>query len=496
MNGFRAFRHKILRSESILWLAAALIILAGLVRYIQQPSFWLDEAFVAVSLRNPSPGRIFAPLEYAQYFPRIYLSAIALLRHVLGYQVWSLRLVPFLSFVIGTIFWARLLAGRSASSLVPAVMSGALLVGAQFWLDQAIQLKQYTFDVLLALIPFLASDALLEESLAEGRRKATLILLALPCLLSYTYPVALIARLLGWYLYRGPLRGWRLHLPALLILLASMALALGGIWATDHRFNFKDMAVYQSYWSGCTLSAQLKKGLGGATRLLVKFLWGWHGSMPLVTAGIVPLQILGVYSVIKRWKNRDEGARSSEWGARSLGSIILLGGVILASLLVNYPICAGRVVLFTQVHTQVLAIEGAFFVLGAWGNRKTAKYLLYIFIAILLFHSGRSYLRFARSEPEENLRPVMALIKPEVSGTLWVHPCSVEQVKTLPDPPPVQQVIFGNDRELPPEKRVWIVWSHMGEQRCRATLQQMRERARSWQVIHEGPGRGLALAEF
>jgi hypothetical protein len=484
------------KSESITWVAVVLVILAGAIRYVQQPSFWLDEAFVAVSLLQPSPGRLFAPLEYAQYFPRLYLSLIALLREAFGYHIWSLRLAPFLSFAAGTILWARLLGKRSGSFLLTGLMSAAFLIGAHFWLDQAVQLKQYTFDVLLSLIPFTVGDTFFERSLAEGKHKSKLILLALPCLLSYTYPMALGARLLGWYLYYGRSRGWRLHIPSVLALGASTALALAGIWATDHRFNFMGLAVYRSYWSDCILGERLKQGLAGSLRLLVKFLWGWHGRMPLVTAGMVPLQVLGLYAVIKDWRRPDKGARASSWGARSLGSVILLAGLILASAVISYPICSGRLVLFTQVHTQVLAIEGALFVLGAWGARKAARHSLHIFIAILLIHSGMSYVRFVSSESEENLRPVLRLIKPELSDTLWVQPCSVAQVKTLPDPLPVQQVYFGTEKDLPRGKKTWIIWSHMGDGSCRRQFQQMRERAQSWQLIHEGPGGGLVLAEF
>ncbi|HVF91650.1 MAG TPA: hypothetical protein VNH22_16420, partial [Blastocatellia bacterium] len=458
-------------SGPILWAAAALVLLAGAIRYAQQPSFWLDEAFVAVSLLEPSPVRIFAPLEYGQYFPRIYLSAIALLREVSGYHIWSLRLLPFLSFAGGTILWARLLGKRSGPLLVTGLMSAGFLIGANFWLDQAVQLKQYTFDVLLSLVPFILDDTFFEKPLAEGRRKASLILLALPCLLSYTYPIALGARLLGWYLYHGPSRGWRLNIPALSTLAASVALTLAGIWLTDLRYNLKDMAAYQAYWSDCIVGVRMKEDFGSALRLIFKFLWKWHGRMPLVTAGIVPLQMLGLYSVIRHRRGRDGSAGSSSWGARSLGSITLLAGVILASALVNYPICAPRVVLFTQVHTQVLAMEGALLVLSAWGARKAARYSLYIFIAVLLFHSGRSYLQFVSSEPEENLRPMLALIKPEVSDTLWVQPCSVAQVKTLPDPLPVQQVFYGSEKDLPRGKKTWIIWSQMGEEGCRTQFQ-------------------------
>jgi hypothetical protein len=115
----------------------------------------------------------------------------------------------------------------------------------------------------------------------------------------------------------------------------------------------------------------------------------------------------------------------------------------------------------------------------------------------VLFHSGREYVRFVRAEPSENLRPVISLIKPELADTAWVHHCSVAQVRSLPEGLPVEKVVLGIEKQYPQRgEKLWIIWSHLGEEACVRELEQVRSRARSWQVIHEGPGRGLALAEF
>jgi hypothetical protein len=477
------------------WISAAALIAAAAFRYFTQPTFWLDEAFVAISLKDPSTGVIFAPLEYGQYFPRLYLAAIAVLRAAFGYHIWVLRLLPWLSFTAATIFWARLLIKRSQQYWAAGLFAAGLLAGSIFWLDQAIQLKQYTFDVLLALIPFLVGDALLEKILAEGKRKPVLVALALPILFSYTYPMALGARLIGWYLYQGRARGWRLSKSAILILAAMAVLAMISLWATDYRFNFKDSASYFSYWDECILRSQMKHGFSETTRLIAKFLWGWHGRQPLVTAVVAPLQLLGAYSVIRRWKNRYRD--DYLWGSRSLGSIVLIVEVLLASILVNYPICAGRVTLFAQIHTQILAVEGALFVLTRWNRNKAVAAVFYILLGVVLFHSIRELARFVRAEPEENLRPVIARINAEEANTLWVHPCSVAQVRSLPEPLPVGEVLLGSEKRVPPRgQRIWILWSHLGEETCRTRLEQLREQAVFWETVHTGPGRGLALAEF
>jgi hypothetical protein len=477
------------------WTAAAALIAAASYRYFQQPTFWLDEAFVAVSLRSPSLQVIFAQLEYGQLFPRIYLSAIAIIREAFGYRIWSLRLLPFVSFIVGTLLWARLLVLRSRAHVELGFLAGALLIGATFWLDQAIQLKQYTFDVALALAPFVIDDSFFDETLVDAKLPARLIALALPCVLSYTYPLAMSARVAGWYLQRGPRGGWHVNRRAVLLFCASAAVALVGVWLTDHRFNVRDNAAYLAYWHDCMLGICLRENAAAAPRLIAKFLWGWHGRQPFVTAVLVPLQGIGVYAVIRRAKRGESEDRV--WGSRLLGSLILLSGVILASAIVNYPICSGRAVLFTQLHTQLLTLEGALFVLASAKNQKAQIVFVWLCVAVVAFHSIRAYARLVSTEPAENLRPLLSLIKAEQADAVFVHSCSVAQVRSLPEPLPVSRVVFATARTLPqPNEKTWVLWTHLGNEDCVKELEQLRGRARSWQIVHEGPGRGLALAEF
>ena len=478
--------------------AVALLVVACALRYLRFPSFWLDEAFVAVSLRSPSLHGIFGPLEYGQYFPRIYLGTIALLREVAGYRIGVLRLLPFLCFIAATVFWGRLLMKRVSGQPALGLLAAALLLGGSMWLDEGIQLKQYTFDVMLALVPFLVEDVFFERALVGGEKKVWLVWIALPCALSYTYPLALGARVVGWYVDHGRRAGWRLKASAVLTLMGACLIALSGIWLTDLRYNLRNQASYLAYWEQCSLRVRLSEGLGAGLRLIADFIWGWHHGrlMPLVTLVIAPLQLLGVYSVILRWKNRDVAARFGWWGSRSIGSLALLGGVILASIVFNYPICAGRLVLFAQIHTQILALEGGLFALR-FKRQGLARAFTYVCVAVVAVYSAHRYVIFLREEPPENIRPMLALIHPEVSNTVWVQSCSVAQVRSLPDPLPVENVVLGTGSGFPERgQTVWVLWTHMGEDRCREQLERMRRRAISWEIVHEGPGRGLALARF
>jgi hypothetical protein len=130
----------------------------------------------------------------------------------------------------------------------------------------------------------------------------------------------------------------------------------------------------------------------------------------------------------------------------------------------------------------------------SWNKRNAATIALYLFAGVALFHSGRAYYRVAVSEPAENLVPLVPAINTEITNTIWVHPCSASQVKSLPDPLP-GEVIFGTDK-LQPAGKTWVLWTHLGNEKCVSSLEAIRSRSRSWQVVSEGPGRGLALAEF
>jgi hypothetical protein len=85
----------------------------------------------------------------------------------------------------------------------------------------------------------------------------------------------------------------------------------------------------------------------------------------------------------------------------------------------------------------------------------------------------------------------------DVADTLVVHPCSVAQVESLPDPLPVKNIVLSGRRQLPDKgEKAWVLWTNLSDDYCHEWLDEVRGRAISWQVVQEGPGRGLALAQF
>lgn len=476
-----------------LWGCTLAVLVAGIWRYSTDASFWLDEAFVASSLRLPSIETLFSRLEYGQQFPRLYLLCIASLREAGGFQTHIMRLLPFLCFLAATLVWAQLLALRSTRSNFLNVLSGFLLLGATFWLEQSAQLKQYTFDVLLGLLPFWMGDEFWEAGLRNGKKKLWLVGFGLLCASSYTYPLCLAARVGGWYVASSRRSTWKLNLPALAGLVLS---SLGGwwwIWSMDYSFARHDLQAVTAYWSESILQVQLAEGALPAIKLLSRFFWGWYSTKPLILIGLIPLQLCGVYWVMRQWilpiTDLDPG-----WGTRSFGSLLVLLGLVAASLWFQYPLSPGRLTLFTLIHIQIFALEGVTCVQHLVSKAHIRDGFLHGFLSLMAVATTLAFARFVISEPPENLRPMLATIRQTPVDTLWVHPCSVAQVQTLPEGLPVRNVLFGSE-EIPRHRRILILWTHPGGG-CDRQLDALRMQSVFWKDLHTGRNRGLALAEF
>jgi len=230
--------------------SAGLMLLIGAVRLLRDGSFWLDEASIAINLIQQSPVELLGPYLTGHSFPRLYLIPISGLMEAFGYHTLVLRLLPFLAFVGGVMAWTRLvhLRLRREPLLLALIVVLNLIPGV--WLAYSAMLKQYTLDVLLALTPFLLSDAFFDRRLRQGRERAALLCLPWLSLLSFTFVIPLVARVLGWYAW-ALARGRReLDVSAAAGFALSLALALAGLWLIDLRHTASTPQLFQ-FWGGC-----------------------------------------------------------------------------------------------------------------------------------------------------------------------------------------------------------------------------------------------------
>ncbi len=115
------------KRENLFWLFCVAVVLGlGLQRFLEDGSLWIDEAFIAITVKNASALDLFGPVGMGHSFPRVYLLAIHGLTQTLGYETWVLRLLPFLFFALATGLWFRLLFNRL--SAFPVLMVLALFL--------------------------------------------------------------------------------------------------------------------------------------------------------------------------------------------------------------------------------------------------------------------------------------------------------------------------------------------------------------------------------
>lgn len=143
--------------------AAVVVIIAFgvLVRFIQYASdrsLWLDEAMLSLNILHRTALQLLQPLEYQQGAPPAFLWLERLAAITLGPSEHSLRLFPFLASIL-SIFVFYIIGRRwlTRKSALVALFLFAICIPLIHWSSQA---KQYSIDVLVALLLYAAVSAL------------------------------------------------------------------------------------------------------------------------------------------------------------------------------------------------------------------------------------------------------------------------------------------------------------------------------------------------
>lgn len=134
-------------------LAASLIVFGVVLRvgrYLQDRSLWLDEASLAVNLTSRSYSRLFGTLDFDQGAPYGFLVLEKLAISTLGDSERVFRLFPLLAGIASLfVFWR--LATRFLDRPA-ALLALAFFTVLEPFLFYSSETKQYSFDVLVALV--------------------------------------------------------------------------------------------------------------------------------------------------------------------------------------------------------------------------------------------------------------------------------------------------------------------------------------------------------
>ncbi|HZL34412.1 MAG TPA: hypothetical protein VFC78_03820 [Tepidisphaeraceae bacterium] len=130
------------------------VVLAGamcrIAQYAARTSFWGDESFIILNITDHTCRELLGPLDHGQAAPPAFLWIERAAALSLGVNEYSLRLYPLLCGLIALPLFARL-SWRLGCGL-PAVLGTAFFAFADKLISFSAELKQYSGDVLAAVV--------------------------------------------------------------------------------------------------------------------------------------------------------------------------------------------------------------------------------------------------------------------------------------------------------------------------------------------------------
>ena len=142
--------------EITLSLFVLLGVLISLIGLLNNKSLWLDEACLALNIVSRSYLELLTPLADNQSAPIGFLFTEKLLTNIFGPHDWALKIFPFFSFIVSIILF-YILNNRLLKSVKAALFSCALFSLNFLLISYSTGVKQYSIDVLVAILIVLSS---------------------------------------------------------------------------------------------------------------------------------------------------------------------------------------------------------------------------------------------------------------------------------------------------------------------------------------------------
>jgi 4-amino-4-deoxy-L-arabinose transferase-like glycosyltransferase len=156
------------------WVVGAIAVVLRIARYAADRALWLDEAALALNITTRSYSHLFGHLDFDQGAPVGFLALEKFSFRLFGDAVWAARLPSFLAgLLVIPLFWR--LASRFLDRTT-ALFAFALFAVLEPFVYYSSELKQYGFDVLVAVALALLFDRAFERPTV--RRVAELSALA------------------------------------------------------------------------------------------------------------------------------------------------------------------------------------------------------------------------------------------------------------------------------------------------------------------------------
>ena len=181
-------------------------IVVRLIQYLNNRSLWFDEVNLALNIINRSYSELLNMLDYKQAAPPGFLWLEKLVTQLLGNNEYALRLFPFISGIV-SLFAFYLLVQRF-SSTVAAPIAIALFATSRYTIYYTTELKQYSSDVMIALLLSLLLIPL-GRKILNYKESLKLSLIGVICICISHPAVFVLAGIESYYFLSSGRRKWK-----------------------------------------------------------------------------------------------------------------------------------------------------------------------------------------------------------------------------------------------------------------------------------------------
>lgn len=197
-----------------LFTIGVMLLWGGVSVFFEVRPFWVDEWRIIYNLKFRDVPGLWGKLDFMQQFPRTYLSILKEWTSRNDYSYFSLRLPAYLEGVAAMVLMYRMAVRLFPAEKYNRFLMVLMLVSCGTFTEYFVEVKQYTMDLLLAVVALWQTRMLLRVS----EKKVTggwYVLLCLSFLIapffSYTYPIViapafvvlLVQNILSWRERKG-----------------------------------------------------------------------------------------------------------------------------------------------------------------------------------------------------------------------------------------------------------------------------------------------------
>ncbi|MDD2235761.1 MAG: glycosyltransferase family 39 protein [Kiritimatiellae bacterium] len=484
-------------------------------QYFFNRSLWLDEAFIAVAIRDGSwREACIPPLEYSHVVPPLFAACSKLVISVLGPQDYIFRLIPLFFGCAALVLFYYLVREIFSRRFLPVFFSVLLFSCSPTLLYYSTEFKQYIGDVFITVFCLLAWCVCRKNT--DGWIGWWLLVLTGAVGVWFSFPLVFVLAGIGVELFLTRVRS-RQGLSWTRLILC------GAIWGvsflTGYLFLIRPAVIHNPV-QDWLLHFWDKSEHAFAPQQAAAFLLWFPAKLRLVCEGDHGMPL-------PSWLFLGLLAMGLCWAVMRQRSFFVVFGVTLATVLVASAFKAfpfdGRMILFLRpcfLILMVAGVEGFSLAMGRVSRQRIKGGLVFPLVALFLFYPYVKSIRHSlfHPMPGEEIKVILKEVSlRRVEGEavyiyFWSEPAfrfygaeygfTPEAYACLKPKEPCgfyNEVVYRRDTRasIPLDfdrQEVFYASDAVGEPNFRADMEKMKEKGRFWMIISHIESAGLHQA--